>query len=157
MTCAHVLGLIDSSPFGDYPRAHLDAAWRHARQCATCGPALAAATALTADLTALLQPAPPDLTAGVLARIALLEDANDAKAAAAMAETSSVRDRSGLLITLAGVAAGIAIVSRGSGGMATSVLAIPNTTTGGLILTTSLLLYLVGLFAPVSNRNRREP
>ena len=60
MTCAHVLGLIDSSPFGDYPRAHLDAAWRHARQCATCGPALAAATALTADLTALLQPAPPD-------------------------------------------------------------------------------------------------
>jgi hypothetical protein len=38
MTCAHVLGLIDAAPVADYPRAHLDAAWQHARECATCGP-----------------------------------------------------------------------------------------------------------------------
>ena len=46
----------------------------HARQCATCGPALEAAAALTADLAALPQPAPPpDLAAVVLARIAQIE------------------------------------------------------------------------------------
>ena len=85
MTCTHVLGLIDAGPFADYPRAHLDAAWEHARQCATCGPALQAAAALTADLPALPQPAPPpDLAAAVLARIARIDRANPVPAAAAM-------------------------------------------------------------------------
>ena len=50
MTCAHVLDLIDASPLADYPSARLDAAWQHARHCATCGPALDAATALAGDL-----------------------------------------------------------------------------------------------------------
>ena len=39
MTCAHVLGLIDAGSFAGLSAAHLDAAWQHARQCATCGPA----------------------------------------------------------------------------------------------------------------------
>ena len=74
MTCRHALDLIDAETFTDYPRAHLDAARQHARQCATCGPALEAATALTAGLVALPQPAPPpDLAAAVLARIARIE------------------------------------------------------------------------------------
>jgi hypothetical protein len=87
MTCAHVLGLIDAGPFADYPRAHLDVAWQHARRCATCGPALEAATALTTNLAGLPQPpAPPELTAAVLARIAQIERPHFAPAAE-MAET----------------------------------------------------------------------
>ena len=71
MTCAHVLGLIDAGPFADYPPAHLESAWQHARQCATCGPAMEAATSLTIDLAALPQvAASPELTTTIPARIA---------------------------------------------------------------------------------------
>lgn len=59
MTCSQVLGLIDAGPFADYPPAHVDAAWQHARHCPTCGPALKTATALTAELGALPEPTPP--------------------------------------------------------------------------------------------------
>src|SRR6187402_2273976 len=66
MTCAHVLGLIDAEPFAAYPQEHLDAARAHARECPTCGPALEAASLMTAELRALPGPdAPEDLaTAG---------------------------------------------------------------------------------------------
>ena len=74
MTCAHVLGLIDAGDFADYPREHLEEAWRHARQCATCGPALEMASRFTSGLAALPQPAPPrELLAGVLADIERIE------------------------------------------------------------------------------------
>ena len=113
MTCAHVLGLIDAGPFADYPSAHLEAAWQHARQCATCGPALEAATALTTDLAGLARPAaPPDLTAAVLARIARIERPHPAPVAAEMPETtalSSPRDWSAWATAPGGLAAGLMI------------------------------------------------
>jgi hypothetical protein len=68
----------------------------------------------------------------------------------------SSTDRSVWAIGLACVAAGFAIASRGVGGATTGVLAIPNTTTGALMLTASLLLYVFGLFAPVSSRSGRS-
>ena len=85
MTCAHVLGLIDAAPFANYPAGHLDAAWDHARACATCGPALNAAAALTAGLARLPQPEPPaHLAAAVLARIARLDPPERSRAATAV-------------------------------------------------------------------------
>ena len=173
MTCGHVLGLIDAGPFADYPRAHLDAAWQHARQCATCGPALAAVTAFATDLVALPQPAPPpDLAASVLARITRIDQAHAARATAAMPETIaafSTRDWSAWAAVLGGLAAGLAlvvsmppgdtaridIVSPGIRGMTAALVAMPSTTTGALGLAAGLVLYVAGLFAPLVQKSGR--
>jgi hypothetical protein len=144
MTCTHVLGLIDAGPFADYPRAHMDAAIRHARQCATCGPALETATILTAGLAALPQiAAPPNLAGVVLARVARSDAAESVPDAA---ERFALRDRSSWATTLGGLAAGLAIVL----GMpaAAGVLPIPSPTVAALVLFAGLLLYVRGLFAP---------
>lgn len=176
MTCTHVLDLIDAGPFADYPRAHFDAAWQHAHQCATCGPALEAATAITADLAALPQPAPPpDLAGAVLARIAQIDHAHSAPAGAAMPETrarSSTRDwTAAWAAALGGLAAGLAIVlsmpssdrapiqiaSPRVGGMTAGLVARPSTTTEALVLAAGLVLYVVGLFAPLGGRKSQSP
>jgi hypothetical protein len=164
MTCAHVLGLIDAGPFADYPRAHLDAAWQHARQCATCGPALELANALTSGLRALPQAAPPPaLTATVLARIARTEQTTSARAAEASPGT---RDWPVWVTTTGGLAAGLAIVlsiphtiditSPRLGGFTAGLVAMPDTTAGVLVLAAGLALYAAGLFAPVSGGRRPE-
>ena len=148
MTCAHVLGLIDAGPFADYPRAHLDAAWQHARQCATCGPALEAAAALSTDLAA-------SAAAGALA------GAGGGRPRAHRADRSGTaplvpprpfrrqgllpctRDWSAWATALGGLAAGLVIVlsmasgdgariniaSPKVGGMTAGLVAIPSTTT----------------------------
>lgn len=171
MTCAHVLGLIDAGPFADYPRAHLDAAWQHARHCATCGPALEAATALTTDLAALPQPAPsPDLAAAALARIARMEQAHPAPVAAATSPTrvpSKTSDWSAWATALGGLAVGLVmVVSIGPGqrlidvalprvgGMTAGLVAMPSITSETLVLAAGLVLYAAGLFSPLSGRSR---
>jgi len=64
---------------------------RSRAQCSTCGPALEAAAALTANLAALPQPAPPpDVTAAVLARITQIDRAHSAPVAAATMTRSRV-------------------------------------------------------------------
>jgi hypothetical protein len=172
MTCAHVLGLIDAGPFADYPRAHLAVAWQHARQCATCGPALEAATALTADLTALARPAPPpELTATVLARIAQIESANPTFAATARLGAqapSGTRDWWAWATAFGGIGAALAIVwSAPLGGLAqidialprvrgiaTGLVVMPSTAAGALVLAAGLGLYVAGLFGPFGQRRR---
>ena len=172
MTCAHVLGLIDAGPFADYSSAHLDAAWQHARQCATCGPALEAATALTTDLAGLPQPAaPPDLTAAVLARITQIDGPHRAPVAAETSETialSPTRAWPAWATALGGLAAGLMIALSmasgdgplgniappGVGAMTAGLLEMPSTTTWALVLAASLALYVAGLFAPLRVRGR---
>jgi len=171
MTCAHVLGLIDAGPFADYSSAHLDAAWQHARQCATCGPALEAATALTTDLAGLPQPAAPsNLTAAVLARIAQIDGRHPAPVTAEMPETralSSPRDWSAWATAPGGLAAGLMIalsmasgdgalgnIAPGVGAMTAGLLEMPSTTTWALVLAAGLALYVAGLFAPLRARGR---
>jgi hypothetical protein len=165
MTCAHVLGLIDAGPFADYPRAHLEAAWAHAHQCAVCGPALEAATSLTADLTALPRPVPPpDLSAAVLARIARLEQtrSNPVDAATAHTGTPSIaRDWPAWATAAGGVAAALAIAVATPGGDLTAfdivsprvgpttvaLLAMPSANAWTATVVAGLMLYLAGLFA----------
>jgi hypothetical protein len=168
MTCPHVLNLIDAGPFAEYPRAHLDAAWEHARRCRTCGPALEAATALTGDLAALARPsAPPGLAAAVLARIAQIEQAGMTPAPAVPESTarSSTRDWSAWAMGLGGLAAWLAIVvstplrdvalaSPRVNWIAAGVLATPSAIPGALCLTGGLVLYVVGLCARVGGRSR---
>jgi hypothetical protein len=172
MTCPHVLDLIDAGPFADYPRTELDAAWEHARSCGTCGPALQAATVLKTDLSALPQPAPPPhLAAVVLARIAQLDHTHSADASV-MQETrapSSTREWPAWATSLGGIAAGLVIVlsmppgvvvtidlaSPRVGGLTTGLVPMPSTTTGAVVLAAGLVLYLGGLFAPLSDRTRR--
>lgn len=172
MTCRHVLGLIDAGPFADYPRAHLDAAWQHARQCPRCGPALEAATALTAGLPALPELAPPrDLTAAVLARIGAITPADTARAAATIPEAampSVTRDWPAWATALGGTSAGLAIVlwTPLGGvapvdiawlrlpGMTPNLFAIPWAASTALILAGGLALYVTGLFADVGRGQR---
>jgi hypothetical protein len=71
MTCAHVLDLIDAGPFAVCPVEHLAAARAHARNCATCGPALATMGQMETELLTLRnQSSVPDFTTAVLSRIA---------------------------------------------------------------------------------------
>jgi hypothetical protein len=147
MTCTHVLGLIDAGPLADYPRAHLEAAWVHARQCATCGPALRASAALTTDLTALPHPRPPrDLTDGVLARIAQIDNARLAADAAREAGSAPWASDRSAWATVPGALA-TALVT---GGLVVS----PASTAGSLTVAAGLLLYVAGLFAPLDGRRR---
>jgi hypothetical protein len=172
MTCAHVLGLIDAGPFADYSSAHRAAAWEHARQCATCGPALEAMTALTTDLSGLAQPAaPPDLAAAVFARLARLEDPYPVPAAAepATRALSGTRGWSAWATALGGLAAGLVvavsmatadgalgdIASRRAGSMTAGLLALSSTTAWALALAASLSLYVAGLFAPLGAKGKR--
>jgi hypothetical protein len=149
----------------------MDAAWKHARECATCGPALEAATALTADLAALPQPGPPpELSAAVLARIEQAEQAQPAGLAAAVPATrrsSILRQWSaqatvvgslvaGLVIALsivAGDGARSSLTSPRVGGLA-GLVSMPSTIIEGLVLGAGLLLYAAGLFAPLRGRDR---
>ena len=178
MTCAHVLGLIDAGPFADYPAAHLEAAWDHARHCATCGSALEAATALTTNLASLPHPAPPPhLATAVMARIARL----GAHAPSRAAEQPRIARASGLnrwqdrTAVCAGLAAGclialsialgegpaIDLTSPRIGGMSGS-LGMQAISTSGVMLVVSLVLYLIALFVPLRTAEsaphpRRQP
>jgi hypothetical protein len=170
MTCTHVLGLIDAGPFADYPRAHLDAAWQHARQCPTCGPALETATQLTTDLQALADPAPPpDLATVVLARIAQIEERSDPAAAATSepGEGLNLADWSVRLAGVGGLAATVAIAaemlpgdlpiylaSPAVGGITGSLAAFPPFGPGALILAAGLVVYVMALFAPFGGTDR---
>ena len=180
MTCKHVLGLLDAGPFADYPGGHLDAAWRHARHCGRCGRALMAATRLGADLAALPQPTPPrDLTAAVLARCAQSAAPHSDRAATAMTRPRSNRSDWPAGITAIGALAGgvalllsidansapLGILSPTVGRLEGGLIAAPSTTMEALLLAAGLLLYLVGLFAPLRSssvppaisRNRSTP
>ena len=134
MTCAHVLGLIDAGPFADYPQAHLDAAWQHARQCGTCGPALETAAALSTALAALPQfAATPEWSPWVTTLGGL---------GAGLAIVLSV---------LGGDVIPIAITA-GFGGLTGALSAMPVTATWAPVLAVSLALYVAGLFAPVGGQ-----
>jgi hypothetical protein len=159
MTCMHVLGLIDAGPFADYPRTHLDAAWEHARQCPTCGPALEAATTLAADLAALSQVTPPpDMTASILGRVARVEHAQSAA-------PSRAHDWSfwptigalvvGLAIVLSIVPAPVHIASFRTGGITSGPVAMPSTNAEALALAAGLVLYAAGVFGVLGTRRWR--
>ena len=165
MTCKHVLDLIDAGTFTDQSREQLDAVRQHARQCLTCEPALDAATAITADLVALPQPAPPpDLAAAVLARIERIDI--DAEATSHTADARSTTHNRPMWASLAGVAAGVALILStplaesattaialpAVRGLTGNLVAMPSTAAGVLALAAGLAFYAAGLFAPVSER-----
>ena len=168
MTCSHVLGLIDAGPLADCPPAQLDAAWQHARDCASCGPALQASKALTSGLRGMPQVSPPpELAATVLARIARLEDAvapvgSRAEArrgspAPALATVGAALVAAALAVP--GVASlsspasiSIALLSPKVGGWTSGLLDIPAATIWTLVLTAGVVLYAAGLFAPIGKR-----
>ena len=172
MTCRHVLDLIDAETLTDQSREQLDAVRQHAQQCATCGPALQAATTLTAGLVALPQLGPPpDLAAAVLARIARIDGEGDRaeSASRAVKEQAATHDRP-MWAGLAGVAAGVvlvlstpltesattAIALPAVRGITGNLVAMPSTMAGVLALAAGLSLYAAGLFAPVSQFARRH-
>jgi hypothetical protein len=159
MTCPHVLGLIDAGPFADYPLEHLEAARAHARDCSRCGPALEAATVMTAELRGLSGPdAPGDVASIVMARIAQLPETGSDVAAAAVRQ----RDWAQTLTVLGGLVAGLALIltmptgAEALGdfvtprlGAASALATVPSSAPAALAICAGLLLYAVGLFAPV--------
>lgn len=170
MTCAHVLGLLDAGSLAEYPPTHMEAARQHARQCASCGPALRAAEALTAGLAALPKMGPsPAFAATVLARIAQTEPLERPARAAALPATrpgSLLRECFASVAAPACLVAGLALIlsmvsgdevrtsitSTKVGGM--GLLAMPSTFSDAVVLGTGLLLYAAGLLAPLSGRDR---
>ena len=179
MTCAHVLGLIDAGPLADCQRSQLDAAWHHARACATCGPALQASKAVTARLRGLPNPsAPPVLAATVLARIARLDEAAPAALQADALRADAPRGTAARTLgtygvpapaigTLGTALAAAALASPGAvsiewmspklGGLTSAVLDMPSATIWTVLLTAGVLLYAAGLFAPIGGREDSAP
>ena len=160
MTCRHVLGLIDAGPFADYPSAHRDAAWAHARDCATCGPALAASQTLTRALKALPHVTPSrDLTDGVLARITPLEmPLEHAAIPHAARSPEAARDSwewASHAAAIAATVAAAALISSGAipipesasgDALMGSLIDVPPIADGSLALAACLALYGFGLF-----------
>jgi hypothetical protein len=150
MTCQHVLDLIDAGPFAGQSPAHLDAAWRHARECATCGPALGAMTALTSDLAALPAPAPPpDLAAAVMARLARLDAAPPVPAPAPPGAWPA------RTIVLGGLVAVLVVMFLPSPKpfwLTWGRLAVPSPSVAALLLVAGLTLYAGGMFASLADR-----
>jgi hypothetical protein len=173
MTCSHVLGLIDAGPFADYPDAHLEAAWVHARQCSTCGPALELATTLTTRLGALPQVAPPpDLAKAVLARIAQVEQPHGMPADAVPRElgmASAARTWPAWATAVGGLAAGLAVVlsipldrawldlvSPRVGGAMSGVDVMTDSGAGATVLAAGLVVYVWGLFGGTGGVRERS-
>jgi hypothetical protein len=171
MNCGHVLGLIDAGALADYPPAHLAAAWRHARECPTCGPVLEMSRVMTRDLAGLLHPdpdrdrytAPPaHFAVAVAARIAQLDTPPRALRDAGRARrTSPVADWWPAVSTVAGgVIAGVALLASlppgewtiqrfaalWTGWMGADSFLPPATSGGMLALTGGVLLFVIGLF-----------
>ena len=167
MTCAHVLALIDAGPFAEYPQEHLDAARAHARECQTCGPALALTTVLTSELATLPEPeTPADLAGIVMARIAQLPESDTVTAPAPGARAVRGRDWMQTATIIGGLVAGLAmIVGMPSGAAALGsfmtprfiatggLAALPSSGPAALAIAAGLVLYIVGLFAPIRSRS----
>ena len=163
MTCAHVLGLIDAGPFAEYPQEHLDAARAHARECPTCGPALAAATVMTVGAAARcpILTRQADLASIVMARIAQLpEPGSSAAAVTAGAAAVRRRDWAQSVTALGGLVAGLALILTMPSGAEVlgdfvtprfggALAAVPSSGPAALAIGAGLLVYVVGLFAPV--------
>jgi hypothetical protein len=164
MNCTHALGLIDAGPFVLSRRADVESALRHADACPACRHALDVTRAIDARLerwpSAEL---PHDLSAGVMTRIAAIERAR----AEAVGEVAlPVREHQWAPLAVAGAltvgAAVTALVDRQVsftaveplGQIATSVSMSPAHSAGALAVCGSLLLYAVGLFAPLRVRGR---
>ena len=161
MTCMHVIGLIDAGPFVDYPRDHRDAARAHARQCATCGPALEAAEAVTTRLRMIPKPAlPRDLTKDVLARAAAVDQAARAARVTATVGVTAASRALWVPASATALAAAAVISAIASADMplfrATpfSGLEMPSTGAGMFQLLAGLALYALGLIVPVRRRYR---
>jgi hypothetical protein len=170
MTCTRATAIIDAGEFADCPRAEIDAAMRHARQCGACGEALAAAATLAAGLRTLPRPEPPaDLPAVVLARIARTDAARPAPSAvrsAAGTAASGARDWSAWIATALGATLVIAMMTLGDAlriepamprlrAVAGGLAAMPSTTAGVSALVAVLVLYTAILFLPIRERRRR--
>ncbi len=175
MTCSHVLDLIDLINFTNAeglvnrPPARLEAVLRHASECATCGPALAAARAIAADLGALPLPSPPPgMAATVMSRIAAIEAASE--------QAATEREPAGRRETvsdwspwaaLGSLAAGVAVAASGPGmpvgvasasasSLSAGPMALPGAPTGALVLAVGVGLYVAALFVPISSARRRS-
>ena len=165
MTCEHVLDVIDAGPFVHVAPATLEAALAHARTCATCGPAVETAEALTIDLAALAHPAPPPEFANVvLARIAQIdagvEDAAIDKVSSSPAASRLPVWSAAAIAFAASVAMAVLTIARnlttapvtppGSGFF--SMTAMVATTRDLLPFAAVLLVFVAGLFATVTAR-----
>lgn len=162
MTCRHVLDLIDAEPFVDHPAPHLEAAWVHARTCATCGPALAASRAMTPRLRGLAQPpAPVDLKTSAMARIARLDEAGRADVPASSVHPARMDWAAwpaAACLTIGFVI--VAVVYGTTGDIRISRVRlsgpamVPESAAALLALTSGLACYVTGLLLPLAGRRR---
>jgi hypothetical protein len=168
MNCTHALGLIDAGPFVLSRPKDIEEAMRHADACPACRQARDVTRTLDARLerwpSAEL---PHDLSAGVMTRIAAIERARAEAVATAGEVAPLVREHQWAPLAVAGaVTVGAAVTSlvdghvsftaaEPLGHIAASVSMSPAHSAGVLAVVGSLLLYAVGLFAPLRS-SRRE-
>lgn len=156
MTCEHVLDLIDAGPFARYPREHLEAAWAHARACASCGAARDASLRVASALSAMPPvDAPPHLAAGILARIERIETAlpvierAEATWRVWAGALGAVMASCGLALSLPPDATALMVLTPRAGGFAEGVAAMPLAgADAAVVLVAGLLLFVAGMLAP---------
>jgi hypothetical protein len=156
MTCEHVLGLIDAGPFAGYSREHLEAAWAHARACASCGAAREASLRVASALSAMPRvEAPPHLAANILARIERVETAvpvtqrSTAGWRTWAAAAGAVAASWGLVLSLPPHPTALTLLSPRAGGLMEGLAGRPPVALeAAVVLVAGLLLFIAGLFTP---------
>jgi hypothetical protein len=162
MTCERVLGIIDGGGVIEISSAERAAAGQHASGCARCGPAWETGAALATGLAGLPRPSPPpDILGVILARVAQI----DAGASTTAAVPAGGKADWPAWLTAAGIlAVATAIAAMPSGSLtpfeirplptrgAIFVLALSSTALWAPLLVAGLVMYVVGLVAPVGRK-----
>ncbi|MBZ5499730.1 MAG: hypothetical protein LAP85_25300 [Acidobacteriia bacterium] len=164
MTCKQVRALMNALPLAEYPRAQLEAAERHARNCRKCTPVVTSSKALDLQLSRLPEPPlPAGLEAAILERIAL-----QGRAVAPLSGADSVsavikQERFSLAAALTGLAASLGVLaywlvdgraqidltSSRIGGATMDIIHMPGAFPAFLVLAVGLLIYVTGLIVPL--------
>jgi hypothetical protein len=147
MICRHVLTVLDAGPFVDGDRAELLAARQHAAACPTCGRAQELLEELSHGLGELPQPAlPPGFCSAIVTRLkAVQRVGSDGFEEAAQEEAERMTAPSWRWGTgLGGLVAGLAFA------VDSMRMTEPHRTT----LLAGLILYALGLFAPLRETTR---
>ena len=151
--------MIDAAELVQFPAIHVDAAFAHARTCATCGPASDAAARIPRAFQTLEFRATPDLTRRVMDRIAAVPAAA-AQADEHAALESPVNWAPG--VNAVGLAAtGLAVAWPIVSGVTGSTLSLGDgvqlptpSATATLVTVLSLTVYVLTLFAASATANR---
>jgi predicted benzoate:H+ symporter BenE len=158
MNCKDVFTLIETLPFREWRPSDSEAGLEHARGCAHCRPALAAARALDSRLAALPEPSSSaEMVGAIMERVRTSETPTtpslaESPTAVAKSGWSWMASFAGIMTVLGAYLypwfeeSGVSVAWPGIGLWPEGLVRMPEPGPVSLALITGLLFYVVGLF-----------